>query len=196
MCFLYTTGLIRDIQLHYQFWTGVSSVHCLLTGQLTQTADKWQLFDDITELTDEAALCLLCCYSITVLQYWCPLPPVLVLDLFRCHSDYLFVMFAKVRYVFWGQNFWGQKWTDTVRFAQTSPGYNHRDLLLRLLLIPWLGHFTSCHSHRTHVFRDIPTPRVEGDRPSKMYLVTHYSILHYSILHRIRISSTVRYGRS
>ena len=86
--------------------------------------------------------------------------------------------------------FWGQKWTDTVCFAQTSPGYNHRDLLLRLLLIPWLGHFTSCHSHRTHVFRDIPTPRVEGDRPSKMYLVTHYSILHYSILHRIRISSS------
>ena len=77
------------------------------------------------------------------------------------------------------------KWTDTVCFAQTSPGYNHRDLLLRLLLIPWLGHFTSCHSHRTHGFRDIPTPRVEGDRPSKMYLVTHYSILHYSILHRI-----------
>ena len=72
--------------------------------------------------------------------------------------------------------FWGQKWTDTVCFAQTSPGYNHRDLLLRLLLIPWLGHFTSCHSHRTHGFRDIPTPRVEGDRPSKMYLVTHYSI--------------------
>ena len=92
--------------------------------------------------------------------------------------------------------FWGQKWTDTVCFAQTSPGYNHRDLLLRLLVIPWLGHFTSCHSHRTHVFRDIPTPRVEGDRPSKMYLVTHYSILHYSILHSIRISSTVRYGRS
>ena len=116
MCFLYTTGLIRDIQLHYQFWTGVSSVHCLLTGQLTQTADKWQLFDDITELTDEAALCFLCCYSITVLQYWCPC--------WTCSDiTLIFVYSCRFRCVM----FWGQKWTDTVRFAQISPGYNHRD---------------------------------------------------------------------
>ena len=66
MCFRYTTGLIRDIQLHYQFWTGVSSVHCLADWQLTQTADKWQRFwwHCIRE-------CLLCYYSIfTILQYF------------------------------------------------------------------------------------------------------------------------------
>ena len=70
MCFRYTTGLIRDIQLHYQFWTGVSSVHCLADWQLTQTADKWQRFwwHCIRE-------CLLCYYSIlpyySIFPYLC-----------------------------------------------------------------------------------------------------------------------------